>query len=41
MPLVTFIYVMANVSYFVVLTPEEMIASDAVAVVSKLELSMA
>lgn len=33
MPIVTLFYVLANLSYFVVLTPSEIIASEAVAVV--------
>ena len=33
-PVVTFIYVMANVAYFSVISPEEVAKSDAVAVVS-------
>lgn len=33
LPLVTLIYVFANVAYLAVLTPDEMIASDAIAVV--------
>ena len=33
LPLVTCIYVLANVSYLLVLSPEEMLASDAIAVV--------
>ncbi len=32
-PIVTFIYVMANVAYFSVISPEEVAKSDAVAVV--------
>ena len=35
MPLVTVIYLLANFAYFAVLTPTEILASDAVAVVSK------
>ena len=34
MPLVTGIYLLANFAYFAVLTPSEILASDAVAVVS-------
>ncbi len=34
MPAVTFIYVMSNVAYFAVLSPAQVIESDAVAVVS-------
>ena len=34
MPSVTFIYVMSNIAYFAVLSPIEIMASDAVAVVS-------
>lgn len=34
LPLVTLIYVLANVAYLSVLTPTAMIASDAIAVVS-------
>ena len=30
----TFLYVMTNVSYFTVLSPEELLASDTVAIVS-------
>ena len=33
LPLVTCIYVLANVSYLMVLSPAEMLASDAIAVV--------
>lgn len=36
LPLVTVIYVLANVAYFVVLTQDEILASNAVAVVSVL-----
>ena len=35
LPLVTGIYVLANISYFCVLSPSEMLASDAIAVVSQ------
>ena len=35
LPLVTCIYVLANVSYLLVLSPAEMLASDAIAVVSR------
>ena len=34
LPLTTILYVLINVSYFTVLTPQEIINSDAVAVVS-------
>lgn len=34
LPLVTIIYVLANIAYFVVLTQDEILASNAVAVVS-------
>ena len=34
MPLVTVTYLLANLAYFTVLTPEEILASNAVAVVS-------
>lgn len=36
LPLVTIIYVFANMAYLAVLTPQQMIASTAIAVVSKL-----
>ena len=36
LPLVTGVYVLANVAYLAVLTPTEMLSSDAIAVVSKL-----
>ena len=36
MPLITCIYLLANFAYFAVLTPTEILASDAVAVVSTL-----
>lgn len=35
LPLITVIYVLANVAYFVVLTQDEIISSNAVAVVSR------
>ena len=35
LPLITVIYVLANVAYFVVLTQDEILASNAVAVVSE------
>lgn len=34
LPIVTAIYVLANMSYLAVLTPQQMIASEAIAVVS-------
>ena len=40
MPLVTVIYVLANVAYFVVLLPAEILQSDAVAVVSSYYIYM-
>ena len=36
LPLVTCIYVLANISYLLVLSPAEMLSSDAIAVVSLL-----
>jgi len=33
MPIITLVYAMANVAYLVVLTPEELLSSNAVAVV--------
>lgn len=35
LPLVTFIYVLANMAYLSVLSPDAMMASDAIAVVSE------
>lgn len=35
LPIVTSIYVLANMAYLAVLNPTEMISSDAIAVVSK------
>lgn len=37
LPMVTIIYVLANVAYFVVLTRDELLSSSAVAVVSAAE----
>lgn len=34
-PLVTLVYTMTNIAYFSSMTPEELLASNAVAVVSK------
>ena len=34
LPLVTLVYFLANVAYFAVLTPSEMLLSDAIAVVT-------
>ena len=34
LPIVTFLYIMANVAYLAVLTPYELLSSDAIAVVS-------
>ena len=34
MPIVTIVYILANVAYFAAMSPEELLASDAVAVVS-------
>ena len=34
MPLVTIVYTFANIAYFAVLSPQELLASNAVAVVS-------
>ena len=36
LPIVTFLYIMANVAYLSVLSPIEMMSSDAIAVVSDL-----
>lgn len=33
MPIITLVYAMANVAYLIVLTPEELLSSNAVAVV--------
>lgn len=38
LPLVTAIYVLANMAYLAVLSPAEMIASDAIAVVGQLKV---
>lgn len=38
MPIVTVVYLMANIAYFAAMSPEELLASDAVAVVSKTAL---
>ena len=34
LPIVTFLYIMANIAYLSVLTPYELLSSDAIAVVS-------
>lgn len=39
LPLTTILYVLINVSYLTVLTPQEIINSDAVAVVSRTRFS--
>lgn len=38
MPIITIVYVMTNVAYLIVLTPEEILDSSAVAVVSTVRL---
>lgn len=40
LPLVTFIYVLANMAYLSVLSPDEMMASDAIAVVGIFALNV-
>lgn len=40
LPLVTIIYVLANMAYLAVLTPQQMIASKAIAVVSIHKISI-
>jgi amino acid transporter len=40
MPIITLVYAMANVAYLIVLTPEELLSSNAVAVVIYLRFTV-